>query len=231
MYSILNIFSYENRPLEFEPSHVSMVCIIQSIMELKVLYGRSKYFKTALSTDVGNQNKVIKVEECSADVLATVIDFMYGISVPEDLSNDDAKSLLTMADLYLMDDLKDALASLLAKQLSKDNILEMIRMAEKFTAQRLMELCCDFIHANIGDLDNSNNALDELFPAMPMVAKLCFQRQLNKMDVMNEVLGVNLATSFKKRKDFQSDLEYKFYMMSNMKPKMLVLCNKDSSWN
>ena len=43
-------------------------------------------------------------------------------------------------------------------------------------------------------------------------------------------LGVTLADSFKKKKDFKSDLEYKDYMMKNTEPNMLVLCNKDSSW-
>ena len=112
------------------------------------VYLRSEYFKTALSTDVGIQDKVIEVDECSPNVLAMVIDFMYGISITEELSSDDAKVLLTMADLYLMEDLKDAVAPLLAKRLSKDNILETTKMAEKYDAQKLIEICVDFIHVN-----------------------------------------------------------------------------------
>merc|ERR1719234_1376060 len=47
------------------------------------------------------------------------------------------------------------------------------------------------------------------------------------MAEFKKVLGVNLAASFKKRKDFKSDLEYTKYMKNNTKPNMLVLCNKD----
>ena len=210
---------------------LNQVSISISIRKMKVCI-RSDYFKTALSTGVGNQDKVIEVKECSPLVLTTVIDFMYEISLPEDLSCDDAKSLLTMADLYLMEDLKDAVAPILAKHLSKDNTLETTKMAEKYTAQKLMDFCCDFIQANIGDLDD-NNVLDELFFVMPMVAKSCFQKQQNKIekiDVFNKAFGINLTVGFKKRNDFKSDLEYKEYMTNHMKPKMLVLCNKTCSW-
>ena len=37
----------------------------------------------------------------------TAVDFMYGIDIPEDFKGD-LKSLLHLADLYLMEDLKDA---------------------------------------------------------------------------------------------------------------------------
>ena len=60
---------------------------------------RSEYFKTALNTSVGNNNKVLNVEECSPHVLATVVDFMYGIGIPEVFTNEDARTLLAMADL------------------------------------------------------------------------------------------------------------------------------------
>ena len=107
-------------------------------------------------------------------------------------------------------------------------------MAEKFTAKKLMNICTDFLHANIGHLVDTN-VLDELFLEMPLVAKLCLQKQQKTIEIASRVLGVkhatsNLATSFKKRKDFNSDLEYKDYMMENIKPNMLVHCNKDSAW-
>ena len=41
--------------------------------------------------------------------------FNYGIGLPEDLEVEDAKNLLTIADLYLMEDLKEALAPVLGR--------------------------------------------------------------------------------------------------------------------
>ena len=87
-------------------------------------------------------------------MLKAVVDFMYGIDLPDHCNTDDAEGLLTMADLYLMEDLKDAVASNMASgfnknKLNKDNILDIFHLAEKFTALKLKELCKDFIVTNI----------------------------------------------------------------------------------
>merc|ERR550519_353691 len=133
-----------------------------------ILGTRSEYFKTALNTSVGNNNKVLKVDECSPHVLATAVDFIYGIGIPGDFGSEDAKSLLAMADLYLMEDLKNAVGSLIAtKHTNKDNILEVSQMAEKYSAQKLKELCCEFIFQNLKTLDEK--VLMELYETLPLL--------------------------------------------------------------
>ena len=58
-----------------------------------------------------------------------------------------------MADLFLMEDLKDVAGSLIAgRKMEEGNILEFSQLAEKYRAQRLKELCCDFILENIKTL-------------------------------------------------------------------------------
>ena len=174
------------------------------------------------------------MEECSPLVLATAVDFVYGIGIPEDFGSEDAKSLLVMADLYLMEDLKDAVGSHVAsKQMNQDNILEISQMAEKYSAQRLKERCNEFIFHNLQTLDKK--LLMELYEALPSIGKrswleLIEGKPQNSVDVANKVLGINLTHPFKKRKDFQSDIDYKGYLMTRMEPNMLVLCNRGSYW-
>ena len=103
--------------------------------------------------------------------------------------------------------------------MDKDNILEISKMAEKFTAPKLMEVCVDFIVSNITDPD-------EIFAGMPQIAALCFKKQLKKLEIVTVALGTDLKTNFKKRKDFRYDVEYKDYMMKNLKSGMLVKNNK-----
>ena len=179
-----------------------------------------------LSTSVGNQTRVIEVYECLPQVLAPTIDFMYGIGIPEDFSSQDVKSLLYMAHLYDMEDLKDAVAPQIGEQLNLENILKTSKMALKYNALKLTEICCDFILANVDGL--SSSLLDQLFKVMPfkgLVAKRCFR----VVDIADKILGVNLATTFKNRNDFSSDSEYQYYIMTNLRPNMLVLCKKSSS--
>ena len=113
---------------------------------------RSDYFKTAedFKAVVGDTTKVFEVKECPHHVLETVINFMYGIDLPDTFRTTlDAECLLTMADIYLMEDLKDAVASHLAPLLDKDNILDIYHLSEKYTAQKLNEACCNCIATSI----------------------------------------------------------------------------------
>jgi len=215
-----------------ESADVALHCAGQVIKAHSVILAmRSPYFKTALNTDVGSNNQSsrkrtkgiqnqLEVKECSPEVLSTTIKFIYGIGLPEDLSVGDAKDLLTIADLYHMEDLKEALAPGLGAQLDKDSILEISRMAEKFIAPKLMEICADFIVSNITDPG-------EIFAGMPQTAYLCWKKQLKKLESANVALGTkDLKTNFKKRKDFWNDLEYKDYLIRNLKSGMLVTNNQ-----
>ena len=57
--------------------------------------------------------------------LCIAVDFMYGIEIPEHLKKrEDLESPLHLADLYLLDDLKNAAGLLLAGGLNKENIFD-----------------------------------------------------------------------------------------------------------
>ena len=87
-----------------------------------------------------------EVKDFSHEVLSTAVDFMYGIDIPEDFKDlNDLKSLLHLADLYLMEDLKDAVGSRIGDKLEQDNIMETVQLAEKFRAMELSDKCADFL--------------------------------------------------------------------------------------
>ena len=57
--------------------------------------------------------------------LCIAVDFMYGIEIPDHLKKSkDLESPLHLADLYLMDDLKNAAGLLLAGGINKENIFD-----------------------------------------------------------------------------------------------------------
>ena len=171
------------------------------------------------------------MEECSSFILAMVIDFMYDIKLPAELSFEDAKAILTMADFYLIEDLKDAVGSLIAdKYITENNILEMSQTAEKYTATKLRERCCEFIFSNHASLDKK--LLAELYKALPNLRKMALEEVVSKgrpvegaADILKKVLGIDLTQKFKKRVDFQSEDDHTKYVMANIKPNMLVLHN------
>ena len=159
---------------------------------------RSEYFKTALDTKVGGGKKMaIEVKECPYHVLSLVIDFIYGTEIPASISQDVAQSLLGMADLYLMEDLKESVSSIISKQLNMSNVLEMFLMGERHNALKLKETCANFL-----------NTREALF------------------NIVDKVLGGNLEEKFKRRTDFVSLGDYDSYMMATLKPNMVVQLNR-----
>ena len=124
-----------------------VMCNFVSLKTSLIALFRSEYFKKNIDTPPREDS--IEVKGFSFHVLSTVVNFMYGHDIPHDFRGRDVESLLTMAELYLMEDLKLAVARLLGKRLSKDNILETYQLAEKYGADELKEMCRDFIFSYI----------------------------------------------------------------------------------
>ena len=95
----------------------------------------------------------LEVKDCSPGVLTCVVDFMYGIPIPEDF--EDTKGLLHQADLFLMEDLKSAVGFLIAKTLSLNTLKDLIPLGEKYREVVLQESCSDFILAHIEEIEDS----------------------------------------------------------------------------
>ena len=190
---------------------------------------------------VGDLNKVVKVEECTSFVLARVIDFMYDIKLPAELSYEDLKTVLAMADLYMMEDLKDAAGFLISDwHLADGNILEISKVADKYTAKKLQERCCEFIFDNHASLDKKVQT--ELYEVLPNLGELAWQEMVSKgrpvegaADILKHVLGIDLTQQFERRRDWKSLLlssedDYIMYVMANIKPNMLVLRNTEGRY-
>ena len=99
----------------------------------------------------------------------------------------------TLFPSLIMEDLKVVVSSSLGKRLTSSNVLEMFQLGEKYTAQKLKEVCTDFLISNG-----------------------------NRGSLAAKILGADLDTPFKKRIDFKSDEEYRVYLMATLKPNMIV---------
>ena len=123
-------------------------------------FHRSEYFKTALNTAVGNNNKkTLEVMAFSYEVLCTAVNFMYGIEIPEEFNNeDDLVNLLHMADHFLMEDLKDAAGFKISKSINMENVFDISKFADKFRATLLSEECANFFYDNHASIEDDKIA-------------------------------------------------------------------------
>ena len=76
---------------------------------------------------------------------------------------------MNMANLYLLEDLKDVVGDFIKKELLQkpegSRILALARLAEKYSAQKMGDACCAHILENRTRFDKK--MLDDLFLAMP----------------------------------------------------------------
>ena len=72
---------------------------------------------------------------------------MYGIPLPENFKG--GSGLLRLADLLLMETLKQEAAQHLAKNLTTENYLEASQAAELHSVEKLITICAEFVFEKV----------------------------------------------------------------------------------
>ena len=75
----------------------------------------SEYFEAALRWE----EKKIDFKDCSAEDMSVTVNFMYGFSISGDFKENG--ELLHLAELFVMEDLKEVIVKRLANEFTKDN--------------------------------------------------------------------------------------------------------------
>ena len=105
---------------------------------------RSAYFEAALSKEWMERNSGgMELKDCSCEALEVAVDFMYLQPIPNGFS--DNIELLHLADMLMMDDLKEETAARLARILSEANYLVISQAAEVYHAESLISECAEFV--------------------------------------------------------------------------------------
>ena len=180
-----------------------------------------------MNTGVGDSSKTMEVKEFSYEVLSAAVDFMYGIEIPEEFNKvEDLRSLLHLADLYLMEDLKDAAGFLISKTLNKENIIDISQFASKFRAMLLSKSCANFLFDNHSSVDDEKLAEMKEGTVMAALA-MKMLKEPRRESWVTKLFGNK--PDFKWRKDFGSRDQYKDYVKHLIQPKMMVRSNGSTS--
>ena len=170
---------------------------------------RSEYFEMALSKDwLEKKEKKMELKDCSAEALHVAVNFMYGINIPEDFK--EHGELLHLAELFMLDNLKEVIEEQLAKALTKSNYLEISQMAELYSNTSLITKCGHFVFEEFGDGDEINW---EEMGKLPKVMAAFGKRAMKGKEDMKV---------FKKREDFATDELYGDYVRQNVQKGSVV---------
>jgi len=131
----------------------------------------SDYFKSMFNT-VGNfseiskgekeKNKIIvEIKDIQPEIFYYILEFIYTCELKE-IDDNSIVELLSVADRFLMQSLKNLCARQIEKFVEVSNAVEILQIGEMFNSVRLREYCEDFIAANLSDLLDNKELLDYL---------------------------------------------------------------------
>jgi len=170
-----------------------------------LLASTSEYFEMALSNDwLEKKEKKMELKECSAEVLHVTVNFMYGINIPEGFK--EYGELLHLADLFMMDNLKEVIKERLAKALSKSNYLEVSHLAELYSIVNLITKCGHFVFEEFGCDEINWEEMVKLPKVMAAFGKRAVKGKEDRVAIKGN----------KKKEDFASNKLYGEYVMQNV---------------
>jgi len=106
-----------------------------------LLTARSVYFEKMFSTGMTESiSGMVEIKECDPEMFRIMLNYIYTDEVPRKL-NEIAKSLIPVADMFLVPGLKQACIRSLEPSLSPKNLKEHLILAHKFNCQDLKALC------------------------------------------------------------------------------------------
>ena len=132
--------------------------------------------------------KELVIEDCDPATFNLIVDYMYGIALPESMlssSNDEEgirqdlekmKKLLEMSDRLLMVDLKEEVEKIIIKtfetkirvSFTVEQFVEVLKLAENFDLSMLLRVCAKFISSALktafeGEAKEKVNKMRDIF--------------------------------------------------------------------
>ncbi|KAK3257594.1 hypothetical protein CYMTET_33328 [Cymbomonas tetramitiformis] len=136
------------RPAQGNTGEQKLVC------HRALIASQAEYLHTLLfSEHWGGSDKISLDEDHAFEVLEAVVDYMYTgdcTQFEEDLHL--AADGLALANLYIVDSLKEELESMLMEAIDADNMRWLADFGEKHNASRLRRACLDLLQTSTSDL-------------------------------------------------------------------------------
>jgi len=175
---------------EGEAIDVNLVCQgIEKPVHSAVLVARSPaFFGTKLKRWCDGKREIV-LDECDPEVLDIVLDYMYGVDIPN-LDCLKLGKVLDISEMFLMADLKAEVENLAIKMLNRANVKELCGNADKFSCPNLLEACVQLMVKEGLSLDKEEAA------QMPDATVACleaFKAELDKRKDQLKRQGEELA--------------------------------------
>eukprot|EP01095_Lingulamoeba_sp_RSL-Kostka_P001117 TRINITY_DN1159_c1_g1_i2.p1 TRINITY_DN1159_c1_g1~~TRINITY_DN1159_c1_g1_i2.p1 ORF type:complete len:645 (-),score=189.55 TRINITY_DN1159_c1_g1_i2:105-2039(-) len=139
---LLNLF---NNPIF---SDITFIVEDQEIHAHKcILYARSEYFKALLSNNdmKENKNNKILINEITYDTLIVILQWIYTGTI-NSIKDEILIDVLQASDKFLLSNLKKKASNYIRLGITKNNVLDILRLSFLYHANELQYFCYDFIN-------------------------------------------------------------------------------------
>eukprot|EP01080_Neovahlkampfia_damariscottae_P002644 gene2644-3841_t len=111
-----------------------------------ILTSACKYFHSMLLGEIDNEEKKtmkITVEEATEKQMLSILKYIYTREFEVDIK--DVIGVWILSNKFLLEDLQVECESLIMKNINKDNVKDIRKIAEMVQSKRIMELCDDMV--------------------------------------------------------------------------------------
>ena len=120
-----------------------------------ILMERSNYFASMFQSGMKEcQTDRVEIKDVEAEIFEEVIEFLYSGLLPNNI-NAIAMDLLPIADRYEVDQLKKMCEAAIRRNLSVENVIDALLLAEVHDCKFLMASCIPLFKENLKDLSGS----------------------------------------------------------------------------
>lgn len=126
-----------------------------------ILCMRSAYFSRLFNAKMKeSDSSEVKLEDISQETLLSIMTYLYCGKV--NIAQENAVDLVKAADLFMLDELKAMVATILTQHVTRDTVVDMLLLADQRRLTRLKDYCKQFLFRELPQSENLRKRLADM---------------------------------------------------------------------
>ena len=153
-----------------------LVCAGEEVVAHRtILQGASPYFKAMMVPERSEYKKGRTTMECTGEMGRELVKFLYTSELDTDVLKENVIAFLRVADMYLLDGLKDMTERLMVDLLDKQNMVEFFVAGSKYNGERICETAKKFVLSNLRWLRQQDGWKDRFGKDIELIVELAVE--------------------------------------------------------
>jgi len=153
-----------------------LVCAGEEVAAHRIiLQGASPYFKAMMVPERSEYKKGRTTMDCTGEMGRELVKFLYTSKLDTDILEENVIAFLRVADMYLLDGLKDMTERLMVNLLNKQNMVEFFVAGSRYNGERICETAKKFVLSNLRWLKQQEGWKDRFGKDIELIVELAVE--------------------------------------------------------